>query len=1135
MHIMRRRSDITANTNNCNTDEGRDHSEWSTLPHGPLREGLELEVDPSPSSPSRANNTTRSNDEAQQHGAGTDAMEDIDLSVSSNLRGADIGNVTARYPHQERQQETIDIVELSPRSQTPINETTINAESGIDNNDDELKRGGVDLQSFRKRLFGHHGNMAVDDGSGTGDTNYKWGSQSTGLSPPSATGTNGATTEPPSWTRTATGHVEQDYFGSSSRSSSISNSTGGKSGGKSGAGRRRPRSPSSPKGGSPWANPLNLSLFASNLFAAIAESIPVTLVPTIGAALSSNDSSSFASRAAASAVLGTSFGKFINGPAGDIFGARRVVCLYSLLLGASLMILSICTSESGAIVTCALIEFFSSVQQPCVIIILAAHYRDDGEHTNDDGTDDPFGACDTDVNTSRLWNDVEQHGGSTLREPKAEGRYEAGIYVASLGSRVGSLLSIPCAAVILNSGWGWRTASLLAAFSSFASLAVVYLLVKDSPDKVHDPQNPIRSSTIMAAKSGSRLSLLIPRSSLIHRMHQWTAIAWSVFMTNIVPSLRSVLTSGTFWIVSLAHAGGSMVRSSERILGTYIRDTSGGTISEDKAGSFTIFLSLGIFFGLAVGGNLFTKMAQQPFMRKKMILWLYALSIAMCYTLSFLASPIVRALLWSPRVVTLLQIVATFAMGAGIAVQYYQIPAIVGATYFCNKGLYSAYTDGVAYGISSIIWRVVGGAVEEGEPQEGGWAYGWAAVALLVVLCAVVMVQFVEHYFCRGGWKSRMERTAPDTAFKKKDDEDRAFGPGKRESILKRRFGVGLSPIGSIGAPAGLQQMSSSPMRRLQMFPTVDVQQISPMNFFQNHLGSLRSKSALDEVEEEALLDEEIDNGGNNSEDEDCTLFDSMSGTVTFDDVSLFGGASAYGQSNGNTPMTLEEEHRDRVMAQLARKENQVCADCPNRYPRWASFIVAMGSEPLGCFCCHECVAFHRQLGTHIVFVRSCDHDKFRENDVIALEAGGNKRMNALLEAALYRDEMKPGMHTTRRIREQFIRLKYQERKWAASVGGKSKTSSLTEDDLLGLSQLHGEPPGSPDAIELVQSYDLSLMASDDGERAAESKGFDPYSPTSRLDLSSTTNKAHPSSLLSDPHTRTNIGQGNTSEDMITL
>jgi len=585
-----------------------------------------------------------------------------------------------------------------------------------------------------------------------------------------------------------------------------------------------------------------------------------------------------------------------------------------------------------------------------------------------------------------------------------------------------------------------------------------------------------------------------------------------------------------------------MVRSSERILGTYIRDTSGGTISEEKAGSFTIFLSLGIFFGLAVGGNLFTKMAPQPFMRKKMILWLYALSIAMCYTLSFLASPIVRALLWSPRVVTLLQIVATFAMGAGIAVQYYQIPAIVGATYLCNKGLYSAYTDGVAYGISSIIWRVVGGAVEEGEPQEGGWAYGWAAVALLVVLCAVVMVQFVEHYFCRGGWKGRMERAAPDTAFKKKDDEDREFGPGKRESTLKRRFGVGVSPIGSIGstgAPAGLQQMSSSPMHRLQIFPTVDVQQISPMKFFHNHLGSLRSKSALDEVEEEALLDEEIDGGDNNSEDEDCTLFDSMSGTVTFDDVSLFGAASAPGQSNGSTPMTLEEECRDRVMAQLARKENQVCADCPNRYPRWASIIVAIDSEPMGCFCCHECVAFHRQLGTHIVFVRSCDHDTFRENDVVALEAGGNKRVNALLEAALYRDGMKPGMHTTRTIREQFIRLKYQERKWAAaSAGGTSKPSNLTEDDLLGLSHLHGAPPDSSDAIELVQSYDLSLMASgdDDGERAGQSKGFDPYSPTSRLNLSSTTITAHPSPLLSDAYTRTDIiGEGNTSEDMITL
>jgi peptidoglycan/LPS O-acetylase OafA/YrhL len=48
-----------------------------------------------------------------------------------------------------------------------------------------------------------------------------------------------------------------------------------------------------------------------------------------------------------------------------------------------------------------------------------------------------------------------------------------------------------------------------------------------------------------------------------------------------------------------------------------------------------------------------------------------------------------------------------------------------------------------------VVWRLVGDAVQEGNPQGGGWAYGWAAVALVVVLCAVLMVEFMEHYFVR--------------------------------------------------------------------------------------------------------------------------------------------------------------------------------------------------------------------------------------------------------------------------------------------------------------------------------------------------------------------------------------------------
>ena len=62
--------------------------------------------------------------------------------------------------------------------------------------------------------------------------------------------------------------------------------------------------------------------------------------------------------------------------------------------------------------------------------------------------------------------------------------------------------------------------------------------------------------------------------------------------------------------------------------------------------------------------------------------------------------------------------------------------------------MFSAYTDGIAYGLSSLVWRVVGGAVHGGD--SGGWAYGWAAVALIVIICAFMMVEFFENFFVHG-------------------------------------------------------------------------------------------------------------------------------------------------------------------------------------------------------------------------------------------------------------------------------------------------------------------------------------------------------------------------------------------------
>mmetsp|Transcript_3119 Transcript_3119/g.3771 ORF Transcript_3119/g.3771 Transcript_3119/m.3771 type:complete len:491 (+) Transcript_3119:184-1656(+) len=128
-----------------------------------------------------------------------------------------------------------------------------------------------------------------------------------------------------------------------------------------------------------------------------------------------------------------------------------------------------------------------------------------------------------------------------------------------------------------------------------------------------------------------------------------------------------------------------------------------------------------------------------------------------------------------------------------------------------------------------------------------------------------------------------------------------------------------------------------------------------------------------------------------------------------------------------------QAEFKKRLKALMNRPENQVCSDCPERQPRWASLIVPPpgsppGSLPIGAFCCLECSGSHRRLGVHISFVRSVTLDSWKEKEVLAMENGGNQKVNAIFEANL--TVSKPLASASGPVRERFIRDKYERRKY---------------------------------------------------------------------------------------------------------
>lgn len=502
--------------------------------------------------------------------------------------------------------------------------------------------------------------------------------------------------------------------------------------------------------------PLHWALSAHLFLLAASAASAVTVASAAAAAASAaqqqqqedttTKTSELMARMTSAAVLGTALGKLCLGSVPDVVGARRTAFRAALGVAAAwmLILLAPTTTSNSMMMTTMMargqfwMEFGNAVQWPCTVVVLAAHHQ--------------------------------QHQHSSNNHSNSQ-QYEAGIFLTSLASRLGSLAGMVVSSRLLlqrhqqHDGWHWRVVAGAAGWCALVAASICYLHVHDAPDGVvNAPQNPVDPHLLKLWFPPHRQRPQQNHSfwKRLVRYHQrLPLLCLFVVRSHTLPALRRILGGApTVWILALAHTGGLVVRTSERVLPQYARATamsatassSATTTATTTTNYLAVGSSVGTVLGLIALGRVFAAQQASPRARKWMVWRLYLVAVAACYVLAVLAVPAVHRLVGDADLVRFWQLLACAVAGCCVAVPCYHIPSLVAAGFGRDKGLFLACADGIAYGLASLVWKFVLGRTSangSGGSSSSGWAYGWAAVALLLLVSGVTMTEFMEHYFCR--------------------------------------------------------------------------------------------------------------------------------------------------------------------------------------------------------------------------------------------------------------------------------------------------------------------------------------------------------------------------------------------------
>jgi hypothetical protein len=537
---------------------------------------------------------------------------------------------------------------------------------------------------------------------------------------------------------------------------------------------------------------------------AVAINAPIVMLPMIASEATSASASATASAAtlvaaytpAAFAVavtsiatFGSGLGKLVNGFVCQSFGGRMCSSVYLALMslvfvGFSVLPTSLMSGSPTIVgVTNASVDFLHSILWTCSTVVLSQHYASSSD------------------------SDVE--------------KFSKGITALSLSSTAGALTSKLGFSFLLGLGAAgaggdaitWRIVARLAACFAVVGSLVAFNFIKDDPAVTVLEQTALDVDTITSTSSSQLQPSQPPSPAVSAPAFQWN---------DVKQSCRRVLLetpNQMFWWFGLAHSMAFVIRTCDKVLGTFFREIA-PEISQSMAGGLTSAVTIGFVYGLLSATNTKSKKSageedavetqnnsasssSSPPNRRSLFITRYVGTVVSTLVLAACASPVITDSqflhLGKGPLLAVVAAVASGCLASNISYQFYQLPPLFAKKLFGNnkgdRSVCISLIDGIGFFMSSALWSLVAQLTKGGggtstitginaastssyfgglQQMLQGWPLAWTCLAFCFAAGGTVMMKVAPTFVPELALPVPLPSSSNNSNSKdtKKEDED---------------------------------------------------------------------------------------------------------------------------------------------------------------------------------------------------------------------------------------------------------------------------------------------------------------------------------------------------------------------------